>query len=79
MIRVADRNYIGVDSSGEGSDGNAGDGVLIYGGSSGNSVNGNVISANGYYGIQLDGSSNNSIGLNMIGVGRMEKRRWVTR
>ena len=65
---VVNDNYIGVNSSGDNPDGNAGDGVLIYGGSNANTVNGNVISANLYYGIQLDGSSKNSIGLNRIGV-----------
>ncbi len=66
---VADDNYIGVDSSGDHADGNGGDGVLIYGGSYSNRVDGNVISANAVYGIQLAGSSSNEIGLNKIGVG----------
>jgi parallel beta-helix repeat protein len=62
-------NDIGVGALGDNPLGNAGDGVLIYGGSGGNKIDGNVIADNTDFGIQLEGSSSNSIENNKIGVG----------
>ena len=61
-------NYIGTDANGTAGLGNAG-GILIHGGSRGNSVEGNVISSNGGAGVIVGelGSDDNQIVNNIIG------------
>ena len=64
---IAD-NDIGVDKSGENPIGNNGTGVSIYSGWSDDSVDGNMISDNSGYGIDVVGAVGISISFNKIGV-----------
>jgi parallel beta-helix repeat protein len=68
-------SYIGLDSSGEAALPNGGDGILIYSGSSDNTIGGstgegNVISANNLRGILIDGigTDSNDVKGNYIGI-----------
>jgi len=63
-------NLIGTDVSGTLARGNAFDGVLVQNGASGNTIGaGNVISANGYFGVEVSGSgtTDNTVVGSMVG------------
>ncbi len=66
-------NYIGTNSAGTAALGNSGDGVILSGGTTGNTVggavagSGNVISGNSGAGVDIVGSSSNLVAMNWIG------------
>src|SRR5262249_37616729 len=72
---VVEGNYIGTNAAGAAALGNAGAGVLIQGGATGNTVGGttpgagNLVSANGTFGIDVrdTGTSGNLVAGNFIG------------
>jgi titin len=65
---VVEGDYIGTDATGNAYLGNPGAGVAISGGSSGDTVSGDVISDNVLAGVWINGSSNNVISGDIIGL-----------
>jgi parallel beta-helix repeat protein len=61
-------NRIGTDSTGNVRLANAGAGVALSAGSSGNTVVSNVVSGNSYAGVWINASSNNTVASNKIGL-----------
>lgn len=61
-------NYVGLDSTGVGSEGNTNDGISIQGGSDGDTIRGNIIGHNSQRGIDMNAVNNTTIEDNIIGM-----------